>query len=75
MEQGDERAAASKPNGGLAGRVAAADDSDARDSDELRLGRSSSMKMLVPSNSTKRSTASRRYCAPLASRTARARIC
>ena len=38
MEEGDERAAAGEPDGGLAGRVAAADDRDARAGAELGLG-------------------------------------
>ena len=40
VEEGDERAAAGEPDGGLAGGVAAADDRDARAGAELRLGRS-----------------------------------
>ena len=39
VQQRDERAAAGEPDGGLAGRVAAADDADARGAAELRLGR------------------------------------
>ena len=39
MEEGDERAAAGEPDGGLAGGVAAADDRDALSRAELGLGR------------------------------------
>ena len=39
VEEGDERAAAGEPDGGLAGGVAAADDGDARAGAELGLGR------------------------------------
>ena len=39
VQQGDERAAAGEPDGGLPGGVAAADDADARGAAELRLGR------------------------------------
>jgi hypothetical protein len=38
MQQGDQRAAPSEPHGGLAGRVASADDGHALGSAELRLG-------------------------------------
>src|SRR5581483_11468509 len=39
VEEGDERAAAGEPHGGLAGGVAAADDGDAGGAAELRFGR------------------------------------
>src|SRR5207244_10520319 len=39
VEQRDEGAAAGEPDGGLSGRVAAADDGDARGAAQLRLGR------------------------------------
>ena len=38
VEQRDERAAPREPDGGLPGRVAAADDRDARGAAQLRLG-------------------------------------
>ena len=49
VEQCHERSAAGEPNGGLAGGVAAANDSDTRGAAQLRFGRAGRVEDAQPS--------------------------